>query len=85
MPLRPRSICEFPPGRYMTFLDLDRVSATSLAASMRLSSTSAGPADLVAWLMSLADSDSPSARMTEGTASGNVGGWSVAHSRDGEI
>ena len=45
------------------FLDLDSVSATSLAASMRLSSTSAGPAVLVAWLMSLADSDSPSARM----------------------
>ena len=47
----------------MTLRDLDRVCATSRAASMRRSSTSAGPADLVAWLMSLADSDSPSARM----------------------
>ena len=47
-----------PPGRYMMLRDLDRVCATSRAASMRRSSTSAGPADLVAWLMSLADSDS---------------------------
>ncbi len=40
------------------------LSAMSLAASMRRSSIMPGPATLVASEMSLADSDSPSARMT---------------------
>mmetsp|Transcript_5257 Transcript_5257/g.19670 ORF Transcript_5257/g.19670 Transcript_5257/m.19670 type:complete len:215 (+) Transcript_5257:2665-3309(+) len=60
----PNNMFVFPPGRYITFLDLDSVSATSRAASIRRSSTSAGPALFVAWLISLADSDSPSARIT---------------------
>ena len=33
--LTPRSICEFPPGRYMMLRDLDRGCATSRAASLR--------------------------------------------------
>jgi len=51
-------------GRYTMFLDLPIVSATSLAASILLSSTNPGPALAVASEMSLAASDSPSALVT---------------------
>ena len=46
---------EFPPGRYITFLLFDNVCATSLAASILLSSTSAGPALRVACEINRAD------------------------------
>ena len=53
---------------------LDMVPATSLAASMRRSSISPGPAVLVASEMSFAAVLSPSARMTEACVQGGRGG-----------
>lgn len=49
----------------MTFFDLDKVSATSFAASNRRSSISAGPASVVASVINRAASLSPSARITD--------------------
>lgn len=53
-----------PWGKYTTLPLRDNVLATSLAASMRLSSIRPGPAVRVASEMSLADSLSPSALIT---------------------
>jgi hypothetical protein len=70
-----------PLGRYTTFWLLLIVSAMSLAASMRRSSTSPAPAALVASLMSLAASLSPSARMIAALRSCGGGGVCVCGGR----